>query len=466
MDVNETKLNEDSEFKAVISLNNVKNLAEGQFIITNFGNASLVIKSIEATKELHALVGSSEEISIQVEKEYDESVKYLEQFHLSFNLPEGIKNLDDELALFDVEFEVEEFRGVGKDLMDDEQFLYSTLSAQDGLFKDSKGETLDIKTGTLNHSFDLESVNRTLIYGSADFPVSGLSGGDVVAIAPDGTEYGPTYTKLVDRSYLFTFNELPIIEGDYRLVYTMPNAFNSVLTIPGSKTNADGEVVGNLFGGVAYTFTGLSPLSPVLGDVNEDGAIDVVDAYLVGQEYVAAIPEVQGLSNSNADITQDGIVDYYDMYFVTANYLKQDLTRSDAKIPEDFYNGYDLYDILEACGYFDEHPWLNVILELSHAESMVGDQVTLTAIPPVDGIEFEYEFSIREASDTEWMVIKEKGEENSYVWSPEKAGDYAVKVRIFYDEINYVWQDNQSHVVHAKPYSIPSELQGVLDSNY
>ena len=41
-------------------------------------------------------------------------------------------------------------------------------------------------------------------------------------------------------------------------------------------------------------------------------------------------------------------------------------------IPEEFYNGYDLYDILEACGYFDEDPSLNVILELSHAEARVG----------------------------------------------------------------------------------------------
>ncbi len=461
-----TKLTESSQVKTVITANNVQDLVKGQFTLKNTGNATLKIKSIVPTEALKKMIGV-DDITINHSQELVN--KYTQEFNLSFALPENTKGLTGDVALFDVVFEVEEFRGVAEDLMDDVQFLYTTLAGEEGSFENAKGEALDVKTGTLVHSFDLESVDRTLIYGTVDLPVRGLEGGKLVAIDPAGNEYEPTYAKLDDwtqGSYLFAFNDLPVIEGDYTILYKLPGAFDSVIKVPGSKTNEAGKQVGNLFGVMRYTFSGTTALYPVLGDVNGDGAIDIIDAHLIGQEYQAEIPQTLSVDSSAADITQDGVVNYDDMYLVLYNYLSKDLTRSDAATPQEYYNGNDIYDILEACGYFDEQPENNVTLGLSSEVSTVGDRVTLTATPPVDGIEFEYEFSVREANDLEWTVIREKADGNEVVWIPEVAGEYSVKVRIFYDEIDYVWQDNKAHTVHKKPAVIPSELQGQLDTSY
>ena len=465
IETDQTILNEHSEVKAVIKAHNLNELMEGQFKIENRGDALLNIKSLTVTEELKDLL-NAENITLDYSKLEEDLEDAVEEFNISFTLPEGVNG---DIELFEIVFEVDEFRGVDSDLVDSEQFIYTTLLGKDGLFKDANQEELDVKTGTLVQSFDLESIERTLIYGQVNLPAAGLQGGEIVAIAPNGTKYKPTYAKLDDwteRSYLFTFNDLPIIDGEYKLVYTMPGAFDSVLSVPGSKVNAKGETVGNLFGVVSYTFYSQSALTSILGDVNGDGAIDVVDAYLVGQEYVAEIPEAQTRAGSNADLNQDGVVNYYDMSYITSNYMIQDLTRPDSATPQETYNGNDIYDILEDCGYFDEDPENNVVLELSSEESTVGEEVVLTAIPPVDGIEFEYEFSIREKNDSKWTVLQEKSESNTIVWTPELAGEYAVKVRIFYDEINYVWQDNKVHIVKPLAYSIPEGLQAYLDLNY
>ena len=465
LETDQTVLNETSQVKAVIKAHNLNELMEGQFKIQNRGDALLNIKSLTITEELKNLL-DSQEITLDYSKLEEGLEGAVEEFDISFTLPQGVSG---DIELFEVEFEVEGFRGFGSDLVDNEQYIYTTLSGIGGLFKDANQKELDVKTGTLVQSFDLESVERTLIYGKVELPASGLQGGKIVAIAPNGQEYDPTYAKLDDwtaRSYLFTFNDLPVINGDYKLVYRMPGAFDSVLSVPGSKVNAEGQTIGNIFGATSYAFYSQSALTSILGDVNGDGAIDIVDAYLVGQEYVAEIPEARSKADFNVDLNQDGVVNYYDMSYITSNYLTQDLTRPDSATPQERYEGNDLYDILESCGYFDEVPENNVVLELSSEESTIGEEVALTAIPPVEGIEFEYEFSVREKNDAQWTVIQEKSESHTMVWTPKLAGEYAVKVRIFYDEINYIWQDNKMHTVKALAYSIPEGLQAYLDLNY
>ncbi|HAX71886.1 MAG TPA: hypothetical protein DCY20_00020, partial [Firmicutes bacterium] len=206
-------------------------------------------------------------------------------------------------------------------------------------------------------------------------------------------------------------------------------------------------------------------LDVYLGDVNGDGAIDILDAYAIGQEYEPMLMSSES-TTSSADITQDGVVNYADMYFVMMNYLMQDLTRTDSKVPEEFYNGYDLYDVLESCGYFDEDTSLNVELLLSEDVVEAGTSVDFTAIPPVDYVPFEYEFSVREVNDQTWTVVKARGSEATTTWTPEVAGEYSVKVRIFYDEVEYVWQDNKMLTVTPKPVVIPEALDDLSSSDY
>lgn len=116
-----------------------------------------------------------------------------------------------------------------------------------------------------------------------------------------------------------------------------------------------------------------------------------------------------------------------------------------------------LGDVLEECGYFDEQPDLNVTLESDKYELKVGETLNLTATPPVDYVEFEYEFSVRGENDDEWTVIQERSASDLASWTPEEAGNYGVKVRIFYDEIDYIWQDNKTVVVNPSDIVEPGE---------
>lgn len=150
---------------------------------------------------------------------------------------------------------------------------------------------------------------------------------------------------------------------------------------------------------------------------------------------------------------------------VLENYLAKDYLREDAKEPQEVYNGNDIYDVLEDCGYFDEQPDLNVTLEADKYELKAGETLSLTATPPTEEVEFEYEFSVRGENDNEWTVIQERGGNRTAAWTPEEAGNYGVKVRIFYDAIDYIWQDNKTVTVNPSDVVDPGDGDGNGDDN-
>ena len=455
LDTNLEKVTENDSLVASISLNNANDVTEGTFVIKNYGNSNLGLESVTKTKELEALLKENKEsIDISFEEILDDDKGQL--FKISFKLSgENIIGLNDKIKLFDVNYKVNSLDGIEEDLMDDEQFRYMNLSGVSGEFKNSNGDLVNVQVGTMDKNLLLESNERTLIYGTTRTYTRGMKDAKVYAIDPDGNKYEPTYFKfdeMLEGGHIFTFNDLPIIEGNYKIVLETPGGFDSIVDVPGSRLNKDDERIGNIFAITSYSFTASTPLQSKLGDVNEDGAIDILDAIEVGKLYVPTVFDIDMISSEDsensdervsADLTQDGVVNYMDMSAVIENYLMKNYLNEGAKEPQEIYNGNDIYDILEECGYFDEQPELNVTLEADKYELKAGETLNLTATPPTDEVEFEYEFSVRGENDDEWTVIQERSGNRSTSWIPEEAGSYAVKVRIFYDEISYVWQDNK-----------------------
>ena len=477
LNTNLDRVSEDDNLDVTISLNNVKDVTEGTFTLKNMGDAILEIESITPSKELKALLDENKaSIDINHEKL---SVDYSgEEFKVEFKITGNYSfSINNDIELFDINYKVKEFRGAEEDLIDDDQYRYMTLSGVNGEFKNSKGEVVDVKTGTMEKNMLIESKKRTLIFGETQNYTSGMEDATIYAIDPEGNKYEPTYFKfeeMGERRHLFAFNDLPIIEGDYQVILEMPGSFKSVIDVPGSRVNSEGKTIGNIHAITTYSFTMPSPMQVVLGDVNEDGAIDILDAMEVGKLYVPIVFDDEMMaSNANkdsdervaADLTQDGIVNFKDMGAVLENYLAKDYLREDAKEPQEVYNGNDIYDVLEDCGYFDEQPDLNVTLEADKYELKAGETLSLTATPPTEEVEFEYEFSVRGENDNEWTVIQERGGNRTAAWTPEEAGNYGVKVRIFYDAIDYIWQDNKTVTVNPSDVVDPGDGDGNGDDN-
>lgn len=466
LDVANDKINEENGLKTSISLNNAEDVVEGKFTIENRGDAILNIDSVKPTKELQDLLTLNNN---NIEISFNEvNNKDTDEYEVIFKLTGNeIKGLNGDIKLFDINQSVKSFRGVDEDLMDDAQFIYNTIKGISGEFKNSNNELVDIKTGTMFETVDVESTNRTLIYGSLDNMIRGVKGSKIYAVDDKGNKYEPTYAKyneMFENGYIFTFNNLPVIEGDYTVISETPGAFNNIMKIPGSKLNKDGERIGNTFAINGYSFLAPSGMLNVIGDTNGDGAIDAVDANEVAKLYKANIP-TRLSENMITDFNQDGVVDKVDMDVLLMNYLKQDFTRENSKTPEEVVDGKDIVDILESCGYFDEMPDYNVTLNMDKESSLVGEEVTLVAAPPVEGVDFEYELSVREKGSNNWSIVQERSDNNKFKWISKKAGEYEFKLRIFLDEIEYMAQDNKTHTVKEIVISKAQNLNAEASKN-
>ncbi|MGL5378352.1 S8 family serine peptidase [Clostridium sp.] len=458
---NET-ISTDKELKTTISLNNVEDIVEGTFEFEVVGAAKLKADAIKPTKELEEILAKNNN-DVEVSINRKEGADFSDKFEISFKLTgDQVKGLNGDIKLFDVEYSVQELRGISENLKDSYQFTSNKINGTKGGFKNSANEEVAVKVKTIAKEIDIDS-NRTLIFGSVDNIIRGFKGSAIYAVDPEGNRYEATHSKYDEMfgfGYTFVFNNLPVIEGDYKVIAETPGSFNSIVNVPGSTINKSGERVGNAFSITGQSFQASYGMETVIGDTNGDGAIDIVDAMEIAKLYETDIPKTK--SKLTVDFNGDGKVDRTEMDIIVYNYLKQDLTREDSKVPETLVDGKDIIDVLESCGYFDETPEYNVELNMDKETTVVGETLNLLAIPPVETVDFKYELSVREVGSNDWAVISKKSMNNKFTWKSEKAGEYEFKLRIFKDDIEYVVQDNKIHtvkdIVISKAENLKSEV--------
>jgi hypothetical protein len=68
-----------------------------------------------------------------------------------------------------------------------------------------------------------------------------------------------------------------------------------------------------------FGFSGIAQSNPSLGDVDESGAIDIVDALQVARYYVGAIPGLP--ATGNADVNGDGAINILDALLIAQYYV-------------------------------------------------------------------------------------------------------------------------------------------------
>jgi subtilisin family serine protease len=151
-------------------------------------------------------------------------------------------------------------------------------------------------------------------------------GGTVNLIHPDGTVLDAT-SSIEFGQYMMDY--LPLSKDPYLIEMTVPGHFFLRTNVQlGYERN--GVVYGN------HVFTDSEIL--VAGDVNQDAAIDVLDAL--------AIQNAWNTNDRAADINFDGVVDAKDMIYVQTNYLLQNEDVENAPEPKTSYNGKTLQMIL------------------------------------------------------------------------------------------------------------------------
>lgn len=460
LDTDNTLLNEKAVLNTSISLNNGLDVSEGTFELESYGDAKLVIKSIKPSEELKNVLDKNN-ADIDITNSVANNGK-IDNFNIGFKITgknsDSIKGLNGDIKLFDIVFEVESLKGIGSDVKIDTSYNKAIINGVNSSFKNSKGEDITVHAGTIVKSFDVESNERTLIMAETFMPMGGMFETEVFAVDPDGKEYKPTYCSYDEvngRMHNFAFNDLPVIDGDYKIVQRTPGAFDTIVSVPGSKIGINGNRVGNDFGIISESFMS-SAMQVYLGDTNGDGAIDVLDAMEIAKEYEKT--EIDFYSSDTdedkivRDLNQDGKVNIEDMEIIKYSYLLQDYANPNSKTPLEVYEGRDLIDVLEYCGYLDEDYYeeMNVTLELDKESAFVGDEVKLLCIPATDEVEFEYEFSVRGENDSDWTVIQKRSPNKEATWISDKNGKYETKVRVFLDNIQYVWQDNKDITVDWK----------------
>lgn len=146
-----------------------------------------------------------------------------------------------------------------------------------------KAVTLD-EVGNEENDFDLIAVENVELFGSDDYLFFNTSNGKDILVAPISGLKPEDYDAIVA-----SVRNVDLNGGKYNLVGIQKNRNTLYLTQPAKKVTQD---------------------SPIKGDVNGDGAIDVAD-------ISAIINVMAGLDTENtvksADVNNDGIVDVADI---------------------------------------------------------------------------------------------------------------------------------------------------------
>lgn len=457
------KITKNNKAEFMITLNNASDIVEGSFTLKDTADIIPEIK-VTATKELEKFMnenGNKIEFDYEVTRDDNNTVCTV-NFKVEADSNE-VKALNGDINLFNIDYSIDSYEGMDEELISNKQFLYMTLEGISSNFTDINGEKVDVIAETMEKSLEVE-YDRTLIYGYGSTYYRSMTEGNIYAIDEEGNKYEPTYEKTSDwtSGQYFTFNNLPVIDGYYTLVFEVPGSFDKKVKVKGGQLNTEGELVGNTVTLESNNFFVGGGMFSVTGDVNNDGAIDIYDLNEVVKLYGQSAD-----TNTNGDLvvdlSQDGIIDSMDVELILYNYLKKDYDREDSKEPEEFMDGKDYIDLLMSIGYYDEYTFgESVQAYIDMEEAFVGDTINVKADIYADGEykegeygEYQYQFLVRNILDNSWEILYQGYSSNASLIT-EEPGNYEVKVRVL-NQYGAILQDTKSYIVKEKEQENPGE---------
>ncbi|MGG5460802.1 S8 family serine peptidase [Clostridium sp. B9] len=461
----ELKMNKDTvkvgdEVVGQLTLNNVEDLSKGSFEILNYGNAIFDIVDIKPTEELQEYLNkNNNSIEINFEKregDFNTQNKHFVSFEIN---GENVVGINGDIPLFDVTYNLSKLRGI----MDNEypigMFAESTFSCKNSEFKNSNDEVLNVSVETVKDYVDFIDQEKTRVYGTVATVGFESQDVEVYALDSEGNKYEPEYEGNYRYERTFIFNNLPVIDGEYRVFVDMPGHFGAIANIAGGELK-NGELVGTQVHLGSDSFFA-RPLMGVAGDANEDGAIDMHDVNKVMNQFDKEVVNTPG---NSPDFNQDGVVDLEDFISLYENYGKQDFNRDDSKVPELIIDGKDIIDVLEELGIFENGEGFGINLDSDVIESFERETVTFTANPEYDPGYYKFRFYTRKEGEVDWTLSREESGDNVFEWVPESAGKYEVRVRAIHPSGQEI-QDTITHTVESLDSIIVSPLSNFRATN-
>lgn len=309
-----------------LSLNNVKQLASGEFEI-QYLNSVLTFKDVKLNNNVKQY---AKEKGLKTELNKPVVTKGGDWDTLKVGAAlngEDFSGFDGDMPFLDVTFKVDS----------DEWHInpFRFINVEKAFYmKVEQGEQTIIPSYNTN-IFDVIS-KHSQVQGHVnpealelhDYTKNGVK---VYATSDKGRKYNGT----INQSGRFTISNIPASDQIYTVIVDVPGHLKSMTKFIPSKV-----IQGELYG----DFIQPNINKNFAGDVNGDGLIDIHDIKSVVEAYGK-----KGESLSK-DINQDGVVDEADVRLAEKNFLKKGLDTSDKQQPQETIKGQDLKYFLNLIG--------------------------------------------------------------------------------------------------------------------
>jgi len=329
------KLRLGDEITMTLNLNNVKQLASGEFSIPFYKSLFEFenVKVNEAFKKYAEQKGASVNLSEPTVTEDYSGMKV----KVGASIDQNELKLDQDLPFLDVTFKV-----IGDESYAPQDMTFETRSFKYKKTSDSSPSIIRVikdKSFTIlaGHSEVRGTIEPEAFYkedGKLDYSIDySKLGAKVYAKAADGKTYEAS--EIYDNGY-FIIDNLPLSEKEYEIYVKVPGHLTSKLTTKVVK-NEDGDLAGvRLYADMDKAYA---------GDVNGDMMVDIQDAIISVFSYGK-----ENVGVNKGDVNQDGKVDETDLRFIEKNFLEKGPDAKENKKPKEKHGKVTLEKLFRSIG--------------------------------------------------------------------------------------------------------------------
>ncbi len=326
-----TKVQIKDEVTVTLTLNNVKDLAAGQFDVA-FAKKHFKFKGVKASDALKKSAADNNlDISLKEPTFKNQNTDTIMSLGAALE-GASVAGISGDQALLDITFEVindEIYDGTYS--FDFRNITYTSVKEEKPVkVPQIKHDLITIlpQTAKVEGYISPEALleeDGEVVYGVDLSKV----GAKAYVQAPNGKKFAGD----INKNGGFFIEGIQVQKGDYKLIVEIPGHLTRSSTV-----NVVKEIDGDLTGRWLRTY----PPINYAGDVNKDGMIDIMDVMRVVAQY--------GKKDKAADINIDGIVDELDIRFIEKNFLRVGHDIAKNKKPVETLGKKGLNDFLQSVG--------------------------------------------------------------------------------------------------------------------
>ncbi|MGM0829816.1 MAG: S8 family serine peptidase [Bacillota bacterium] len=325
------KLRLGDEITMTLNLNNVQQLATGEFSIP-FYKSLFEFENVKVNEEFKQYA-EQKGVSVNL----SEPAVTTGNVKVGASIDQNELKIEKDLPFLDVTFKVigDEYYAPEDLTFETRSFKYKKTSDSDpSIIRVFKDKAFTILAG---HSIVNGHIQPEAFYkenGQLDHSIDySKLGAKVYAKAADGKTYEASV--IFDNGY-FRIDNLPVSDKEYEIYVEVPGHLTSKLTTKLVK-NVDGDLAGvQLQANIDKSYA---------GDVNGDKMVDIQDAIISVFSYGK-----ENVGVNKGDMNQDGKVDETDLRFIEKNFLEKGPDAKENKKPKEKHGKVTLEKLFRSIG--------------------------------------------------------------------------------------------------------------------